>query len=99
LPGNPARPDDIVPAPDGPAPRAAAAKASRDPSGTKIAKLEKRLESLCTSFVNFVRFVVWSVVDGYNYQLIVIANRRHCFPNPALRKTALPETSTPDSKA
>jgi len=34
-------------------------------------------------------FVVWSVADGYNYLLIVIANRRHRLPNPAPRKTPL----------
>lgn len=28
-------------------------------------------------------FVVWSVVAGYNYPLIAIANRSHSFPNPA----------------
>jgi len=27
-------------------------------------------------------FVVWSVVAGYNYQLIVIANRMHAPPGP-----------------
>jgi hypothetical protein len=35
--------------------------------------------------------VVWSAVAGYNYPRIVIANRRHCFSNPAPRKTALTE--------
>ncbi len=34
-------------------------------------------------------FVVWSVVAGNNYQLIVIASRWHCFLNSAPRKTAL----------
>ena len=43
-------------------------------------------------------FVVWSVVAGYNYLLIVIANRRHCFPNP--RPENCPsDASTPDSQA
>jgi hypothetical protein len=41
-------------------------------------------------------FVVWSVVAGYNCQLIVIENRRHCFPNPVPGKTPRPEASTPD---
>jgi len=35
--------------------------------------------------VIFVRFVVWSVVAGYNYLLIVIANRRHAPPGPPAR--------------
>lgn len=33
-------------------------------------------------------FVVRSVVDGYNYPLIVIANRRHCFPKYRAMKNA-----------
>jgi len=42
-------------------------------------------------------FVVWSVVAGNNYQLIVIANRRHCFPIPRpenypYQRPALPDT-------
>ena len=39
-------------------------------------------------------FVVWSVVDGYNYPQIVIANRRHCFSNPAPGKLPLPKAGT-----
>ena len=55
---------------------------------------ELLLKSLCASFVSFVRFVVWSVVAGYNYQLIVIANRRCCFSNPAPGKFPSPKAGT-----
>ena len=60
---------------------------------------ELLLKSLCASFVSFVRFVVWSVVDGYNYQLIVIASRKHCFPNPAPGELPLPEAGSPGPQA
>jgi hypothetical protein len=72
--------------------RAAARRCCRKPA--RIAKLEDRHESLCASFVSFVRFVVWSVIAGYNYQLIVMANRRHAPPGSQARPASCPRAPT-----
>ena len=110
LSGKPARPDDIAARPGQPGPRAAAMSSSRDPSvgsnhgraavpallpiARKDGKDGDCIRSLCAYFVSFVRLVVWSVVAGYNYQLIVIANRRCCFSNPAPGKFPSPKAGT-----